>query len=588
MRWLLWSVVGCAPTVERLPEPDGPLGQGLANPFPQGTMVRDGRLSLTGLPDPGFDTPLDTESLAWRRGFSPGQVAVLRWPGLDGTRLRGPEEPDGEAVLLVDLDSGDRLPCFAELDAAAVDDPALVVRPLGALPIGVDVAVVVTTDVLDRPPSFVADGEVTGPLLDRLAELDISRERVAVAWSFPVADGTAPLRSAIAHVDVLGPPSLVEDEAGRSRTLTWRAYQGTFPVVDVVGDDGRLDLTDTGAVVPRGEAEADLFVHVPASVADRAAGTVPVMVFGHGIFSSPASYLASGDDGDGVRQLADELGAIVVATSWRGLSTSDLGVPLAAAQDFGQFPRVPELLVQAQVNVRTLVEGIRDGTFTSGPAFEGRDGQSLPDPARVVYYGISLGAIEGAVMLAEDPGFEASALHVGGAMWSTMLERSSNWSVLEQGLVDQIPDPGDRQVLYAVTQMWWDPVDPIAYAVDLAERPFLYQVSVGDEQVPNFTSAAFARATELPVAEPAPLETSGLATIATPAPSPARALVWFDPERELPPPGNRPAPVTGAHQAPRGWDAARQQVVDYLDPSDPQRIVHHCGDAPCTASNASP
>ncbi|MEO0601910.1 MAG: hypothetical protein AAF211_10775 [Myxococcota bacterium] len=587
MRWLWLALAACTPKGE--PEPAGPLGDGLANPFPQSGQVVDGRLALTDLPTADADTPLPVASLSYRAGFSPGQVAVLRLPGLDGSRLPGPDavDRDGASVLMIDLDRGVPLPCMAELDAAAETDPALLVRPLTALP-EAEIAVVVTTDVVARPAGFAVDGEVTGPLLDRLAELGIASENVAVAWSFPVRDGTAPLRSAIAQAEVLGPPSLVEDEAGRERTLTWRAFEGTFPVVDFVGEAGLLDVADDGTVRPQGEADAALFVHVPASVADADPGTVPVMVFGHGIFSSPTLYLAQTTDGDGVRALADELGAIVVATPWRGLTTSDLSVPLAAADDFGQFPRIPNLLVQAHVNVRTLIAGLREGSFARDAAFLGRDGQSLPDPERIRYYGISLGAIEGAVMLALDPGLDATAFHVGGGMWSTMLERSSNWSLLEAGLEQQIRDPGDRQVLYATTQLWWDPVDPIAYAETLATESFLYQLSIGDEQVPNVVSVALARALGLPVAEPAPFVAEGLEPVATPAAAPARALVWFDPEEPLPPQANRPAPTTGAHTAPRLWDGARRQVVDYLDPSDPERLVHYCGPDPCTASNATP
>ncbi|MEM6928103.1 MAG: hypothetical protein AAF602_14320 [Myxococcota bacterium] len=267
MRWLWLVLAACTPQEES--EPDGPLGDGLANPFPQSGQVVDGRMALVDLPTPDAETPLPVASLSYRAGFSPGQVAVLRLAGLDGDRLPGLDalDPEGASVLMIDLASGTRVPCMAELDAAAEADPALLVRPLTALP-ETEIAVVVTTDVVARPARFAVNGEVTRPLLDRLAELGVDPDDVAVAWSFPVQDGTAPLRSAIAQVDVLGPPSLLEDEAGRERTLTWRTFEGTFPVVDFVGDAGLLDVADDGTVRPRGEAEADLFVHVPAAVAD--------------------------------------------------------------------------------------------------------------------------------------------------------------------------------------------------------------------------------------------------------------------------------------------------------------------------------
>ncbi|MEN0063549.1 MAG: hypothetical protein AAGA48_15470 [Myxococcota bacterium] len=584
--WLM--ALGCGPAAE--PEPDGPLQAGTANPFPQASQIdASGQLALAGLPDPGFDTPLPLGELGYRTGFSRGQVAVLRWPGLANAVLPTFDDAETEgAVQIVDLANGDRIPCFAELDAAAESDPSLLVRPLTALPARGRVAIVVTTQVMPRPEAFMVEGEITRPLLDDLEGFGLERDAIAVAWAFPIDDGTAPLRSALSQIRRIGMPSLTEDEAGRTRSLTYRAFTGLFPVVDFVGAEGRLDLQFDGTVVPRGEAEAELFVHVPASVADAPAGSVPLLVFGHGIFSSPEAYLAGPEDDDGVRALADELGAIVVATPWRGLTTSDLSVALGASQDFGQFPRIPNLLVQGQVNVRTLIEGLRDGTFIDDPAFEGQSGQRLPNPDQILYYGISVGGIEGSVLLATDPGFEAAAFHVGGAMWSTMLERSSNWPPLELGLLDQIPEADDRQVLYALTQLWWDPVDPISYAADLAKVPFLYQVSIGDEQVPNFTSEAFARAVGLPMVEPTPKAVVGLDMVSLPLKVPARGLVWFDPERELPVSTNRPAVTTGAHTSPRLWDGARRQVVDYLDPAAPGTLVHHCGAEPCTESNATP
>lgn len=594
MRWWPWILAGCTgPFVE---EPAGPVGRGFGNPFPQSALVtEDGRLDLADhVPEPGGPTPLPFDQLGWRRGFSSAQVAWLGGFEVDATALPTVDaiDPASASVQMIDLATGESLPCFAELDAYAVENPtgevpSLLIRPLTALPEGHEIAVVVTTGAMPRPTSFVADGETTGPLLEALADLGIDPDSIAIAWSFPVADGTAPLRSALSQVEVLGGPTLIADEGATDRSLTFAAWSGTFPVVSFT-DDGTLAIADDGTVTPIGEAAADLFVHVPSSVAEAPAGTVPLVVFGHGIFSSPELYLAQDDDGDGVRAFAEAAGVIVVATTWRGLTTVDLAVPLGASMDFGQFPRVPNLLLQAQVNQRTLIEGLRDGTLTDHPAFRGASGQALPDLDRIGYYGISLGAIEGAVLLATEAPLDATAFHVGGAMWSTMLERSSNWTILENGLLSQIESAADRQALYALTQLWWDPVDPMSYVADLRDAPFLFQVSVGDEQVPNLTSDAFARATGLPVIEPAPFVSEGLTSVSLPLDAPARGLVWFDPETNRPPPTNRPAPTTGAHTSPRQWFGARQQVVDYLAPGAEGTLVHHCGSTPCNASNATP
>ncbi|MBK8181027.1 MAG: hypothetical protein IPK67_19500, partial [Planctomycetes bacterium] len=81
-----------------------------------------------------------------------------------------------------------------------------------------------------------------------------------------------------------------------------------------------------------GEAEASLFVHVPESARDAAPGTVPVWIFGHGIFGDPSVYLEDETDPSAVVELSDRAGAILVATTWTGLSRVDIGPVLGVAQ----------------------------------------------------------------------------------------------------------------------------------------------------------------------------------------------------------------------------------------------------------------
>jgi hypothetical protein len=226
------------------------------------------------------------------------------------------------------------------------------------------------------------------------------------------------------------------------------------------------------------------------------------------------------------------------------------------------------------------MRAIADGQILDDPGLLGSSGQVLFDPDQLTYYGISLGGIEGAVLWAEGGApVDRAALHVGGAMWSTMLERSSNWSLFEVPLEVAIPDPADRQILFAYSQLLWDPVDPISWVDPLAERELLLQIAIHDEQVPNFTSDTLARSVGLDVLAPAVAPPQGL----LPAEGPlTRAYVQFDPQKAAPPDSNRPAPVTDAHTTPRDWPGQRHQVVDFLTTG---AVSHFCGDAPCIPSN---
>ncbi|MCB9741430.1 MAG: hypothetical protein H6741_29430 [Alphaproteobacteria bacterium] len=591
------------------PVPDdveGLLGAGWADPFPSAHHVTDGHLDLDvdALPEMPSGNPLPVDRLRWREGFSPAQTSVLRLPGLDAAALpdwRDPTPGEG-GVLLVDLDEGRFLPVMAELDAwPGLDDAArsLLVRPLEAMTPGHRVAVVITTEAAPRPerftqllsrrpPESLAElSEHYQALMDELEALGLAPDAVAFAWDFPVGDAAAPMRSAIAQVHPTGAFSLdtVRDAPEDLPPLTYRAATGSYTVTDLLLDDRLLDIQGDGSVQPTGEVEAYLYAHVPDSVRNAPAGSVPVMIFGHGIFSQPSAYLDDADDPSGLLELADRFGVIVVATRWRGLTTPDLGGALEVANDFAQFPILGDRLVQAVANNAALTELILDGALLDDPVFQGEAGQALAERGRVIYYGISLGGIEGATLMGQGLPIEAGVLHVGGSTWSTMLERSSNWPLFEDILTEELTDPWERQVLYSLSQLYWDPADPINHVEGLRDATVLWQESFGDEQVPNLTTRTLVRSVGVPQMAPIVEGSYGVEVVDGPLPPGSSAYTQFDPMKALPPEGNRPAPVTGAHYGPRTWPGTHSQIIDFLTEGQEGSVTHHCGDAPCSADN---
>jgi hypothetical protein len=500
---------------------------------------------------------------------------------VDTADLPTPAEAATEgAVRLLDLDAQAWVPAMAEVDAwPDATDPVLLVRPLLALTPGHEVAVLVTTQAATRPDTF--DPVRAAPILDAASALGLGADDVALAFSFPVDDPTLPVRAAVA--DRNSPGSYAFDrirDADAGDVVaphTWRAVEGRFDVTSFLLDGRTLDLAADGRPQPTGVDTAPLYVHLPTSVAHAPERSAPVLLFGHGIFGEPADYLDDFDDADGLLSLADALGAVVVATNWRGLSAPERADVVGVAADFGQIPTVTDRLVQAQVDVATLIDLVRNGLFEDDSLL-GAEGQVLADPERFAYYGISLGGIEGAVLAAQGHDLDRHALHVPGAAWSTMLERSSNWIVFEVLMVDAVPDPADRQRLYAASQLWWDPVDPMSWVPDLRGSEILLQESMGDEQVRNLTTEALARSLGLDLLDPFVEAVPGLSG----APSSARVLVQFDPEMGRPPETNRPAAITGAHQAPRAWPGTAAQVQDWLTGNP---VTPTCGASPCTASN---
>lgn len=576
--------------------------------FPHlGLIDNDGQLSIPVELLPSADTPVPVDRLTWRTGFSPVQTTVLD-PGvaLDPASLPPPVGTGpADAVQLWDLDRLQPVPALVELDAWPDNPevPRLLVRPMRPLPVGHTAAVLVsdavrTTDgaPLTRPDWFrdaragaPIDARPAGELADIIdALVAAGAPEPVLGTAFPVGDGRVPLDAAHAQLGTPTAWSLSEtlstDAGDALPEGTWIQATGTFTTDSFLADDRDFVLDGSGTPALQGQAEADLFVFVPDSVQDASPGTVPVWIFGHGIFARPQSYLAEDGDPSSVIATARAAGAIVVATTWRGLTSRDIGVATAVGTDFGRIPELTDKLAQGVLNTAALARLVQSGGLMDDPLFGG-----LARTDTLFYYGISLGGIEGATLFAVEDTLDHGVLHVPGGSWSTMLERSSNWTLFEELVSAGIESPGERQVLYAASQLFWDPVDPALRAADLRDRSLLWQGSVGDEQVPNMTTDLVTAAADAALLGPSPYNPDALFGTTSfqegGGPRSGPVVSWFDPEQPEPPLENRPAPVTGAHSIPRVWPGQNAQTVRFLDASDPGWADHFCGTAPCTASN---
>ena len=356
--------------------------------------------------------------------------------------------------------------------------------------------------------------------------------------------------------------------------------EGSFETDTWLLDDDALVLDDQGLPVLQGSETADLMILVPESV--REAGSAKaVWIFGHGIFSGPDDYLDADGDPSGVVALANEAQVIVVGTRWRGLTRTDLPSAVAAGNDFGRIPQVTDKLAQGVANTLALLKLVTDTDLMDQEPLAGLwDGESLG------YYGISLGGIQGATFMALQEEVPYAVLHVGGSAWSAMLERSANWTVFEELVLNDFPSAKDRQILYAVSQLYWDTADPAGYTAELAQRNTLWQYSIGDEQVPNMTTELLARGTGMIQVEPTVYDIAGLEQSADEGMT--SGVVQFDPQVAIPDAGNRPGETSGAHNNPRVWSGTRLQTAAYLDPQTAGLIQNFCGNAPCSQDNSGP
>lgn len=639
---MLAALLGCPSPVELPPcglEGQPSLGADLLDPWPNVHVVTstdDGcRLAIPSEAVPGGpeSQPLDVSPLTHRDGFSPAGSMVWR-PGiaLDGASLPGLHAPeacltDSSAIQLWDLDRGVRIPCFAELDAWPEQSDAtraMLIRPMTHLGFGRRIAVVITTNLRladgapaspssdfaallagtsDRDPVVQA---WTTDLLERLEVLGTASDEIVFAWDFPTATAaslTAPLdvvleavRADTAPGSDIGPVTVTEfndaDAGDTTPAGVWREVRGSIrwthflwaesgeddaPEEDHDAGQFRID-PNTGAPIARGDGDVFFTLIVPDSVRTVDPGTAPVVIFGHGIFSAPQAYLASATDAEGTIDLCERMGAICIGTEWRGLTTRDVGDPLRVARDLGRFPLLTDKLVQGAANQIALAR-LFETSFVE-EAFLRAGDDLLIDPDRIHYFGISLGGICGTVLLANSEVIDYGVLHVPGSQWATMLERSSNWGDFESFVTVTQPDPALRQVMYALSQLLWDPVDPLNHTAGLADKSGLWQISVGDEQVPNFTAEALARTMDLPLVGTPVTTPWGLTVVEAPQGPGASGMVQFDSGYPHAPDVNRPADETGAHKAIRHLDAMKMQTTQFFQDGSEGTIIHPC-DGPC-------
>jgi hypothetical protein len=588
------------------------------------------QIPATTLPTNDFHTTVDPTAWNEADGFSPAAPMIMAFPGgVSATGLPPNDDYDSStttdsATVILDMTTMQLVPHFAEIDMQATatpDSQALFLRPAARLIGGHRYAAAITKKVkaadgseLPIPPGFTAlvnHQQTNHPLLEAmrprfgdvlsaLATAGFPADQLVVAWDFTVAS------DAFIHSDMI---------ATRDRTLAALsshtiAYTITSdaPIGDGSGIQRRIEgtldaplfLSNGGGTTPgtvmvrdaqglpvvQGFYQIPFVATVPAC-AYTATQPVGMVIYGHGLLGS------CDETADGVQQTtAIELCRVFVGTDMRGLATVDLPAVAAALNDASTAAEVMEKLEQGIANHVTLVQAMRT-TFASTLFVDGA-GKSLVDPTNVVYFGLSQGAIMGTSVMAYEPTITRAVLGVGGANYSMLLERSSDWTMYRTVLNGAYPDAMDDTLLLNLYQMRWDKVEGSGIAntvltgtaTSTPPKQLLMQIALGDDQVPNLGSYWQARTMGIPVLSPTTFQPWGLTTMASPLPAGASALVIEDGGVAPPPATNVPAPSTGQHDLTRNQPASRRQMADFYDTG---MIVNECGggSAACTCATGA-
>jgi hypothetical protein len=290
----------------------------------------------------------------------------------------------------------------------------------------------------------------------------------------------------------------VAQDANRLREII-----GTFAVPSWLKDDS---LTATIALGPNGElpqprmGTANFVVDLP-QCATTATAPLPVIVFGHGLFGSAPTELASAYQ----KQVGNQLCAVQIGTDWIGLSSADVPqVTTDVVPDFNNINIVTDRLQQAHVNAQVLtrlfLKHLKDD-----PALQ-VNGKAVTDGSQIYYYGISDGGIQGGTYMALSQDVTRGVLNVPGCEWNLLMFRSADFNGLKAVLDGVYMDQLDQQIGLALVQHEFDYTDPASFATHLITEPLantpakkiLVQEAIHDAQVPNIATRILVRTIGLP------------------------------------------------------------------------------------------
>jgi hypothetical protein len=599
---------------------------------------------------PAAGAPVNAQGVAvdvseWNRadGFSPNTTILTYVPGLDAAASKLPPWTDLEAslsdiatVVLVDLDTGERVPLWAEADAhaGADEDRAFVIHPAVSLAEGHTFAVglrglvatdgttveptavfrayrdQLTTDIAaieDRRPSMEA--AIAG-----LVAAGVERDELQLAWDFTVAS-TASTTARMLHIRdetlaALGDASPAftitaatdaplddgEPLEGVARQIT-----GTFTVPNWLTGDGSPGngfqyatdpATDADALpVQNGTLEAPFACNIPDAVM---AATTPARIsyYGHGLLGSEMEINAGN-----LRDFGNAYATVFCATKWTGMSEDDIPNAIASLQDLSNFPTLTDRLQQGVLNQIVLGRLLLapDG-LTAEPAFLRPDGSPVVDNSTLVYDGNSQGGIMGLMLAAVSPDVERFVLGVPGINYRVLLPRSVDFVTYETVFEPAYPNDLDRTLLLAMIQMLWDRGEGAGYVHHIVADPLpgtepkdvLLHVAFGDWQVSELTAFIAARTMGIPIHRPVTAEGRsrevepgwGLDTLEYPSDGSA-ILVWDSGSDPIPIENVPPSTSRDPHGDPRRDPEVQRQKAGFL--YDDQ-IMGVCLDGPCTAA----
>ncbi len=591
---------------------------------PDSTSVSGYRVDVpaAAMPVNADKIPIKPDVFNTYDGFAVAGPMLVDFPGGVSTVGLPPQSDISKSmeanasIIVVNMDTGERLPIFAEPDMNA-DEPeerTLIIRPMIRMDSATRYAVGIRNTVkaadgsdLVVPEGFakiLAGEEIDHPLFERLGNYDtifssldaagMPQTELLLAWDFVTASDeslTSDLMTmrtaALAKMQEVTLAYSLSPMTNNNTGDVLRVFEGTYDTpmfLDNEEKDSSVILRDeAGLPKLNGIGSSNIGAVIPNCV-ETAPLPIPVVMFGHGMFGNAVDSL----DNRFLQRFANEECAILVGSDWIGLTDRQFASVAFAMNELNKGIALTEKMAQGVINFIALEHLVRS-SLLDAEEFK-LDGVQMIDPEDITYFGASLGGILGGVFMAYDPIVTRGALGVPGGPWSLLFERSVFWPPLSITMKGAYPEPWDYSQNVALLGMLFEKVDPITTAhrllrdplPDTPEKQLLLYMALGDALVANASSDTFARSLDIPVVGPSVKVPFGLVESMETL---ASGYTIYDeaPER-VPPETNamEDLEVNSTHQDVHEWGAVQRQVFGFLRDG---MITSECGidqaPAPC-------
>ena len=566
-------------------------------PFPSDAFLREDNTTVTGLrvnyaentlPVSGSlsnsGESVQIESLNRLDGMSPStqiMTAFSTLPNLTGVADQysiGLSMEVGHATTLLNLDTGEKLAHWVELDARADDESATLVFIRTLQSLDSNTAYGIGISGLDVAPSTafqaILDGHQTdapdvearqtsmASLIQALNDSGHDVENLNDAWQFHTASldsiigPTLSMRSDA--LERLGDDGIgctvesVETDWLADIDNDFRIIKGTYTVPQYLewqNPPSLLSKDANGTPQFVEYAEIPFTLVIPQVLADKNESG-PLVVFGHGFLGDGRSAVSSWAIG-----WMQEYEVAMVATDIYGWSNSDLDTVFLGLANPEYFEHQADRLQQMLVNQMALARTFKGVCSDLDELYH--NGTNLVNSSDVHYMGYSLGGIYGASITAFSPDIDRAALWVGGSGFSSIIERSTNYATFSDGFIlpQAYPQRNDRALLIGICQQMWDASDPDTY-LRFAEtgygdqiQPFniLSTISVNDAQVPGLSSDRAARTAGISVLNGSMMSPYGIDV--ADGPITGSAIVYWDGNYDAMPDTNAAPPIGDSGKA---------------------------------------